>query len=92
MEKSLEKKLFQVLKIIETKVEENMDYFKNITIEFYKADKEQEAELYMNSNNELIFEMNKKKNIISKHEIALHIIENSKCKRSQKTIKAKISV
>ena len=78
MEKSLEKKLFQVLKIIETKVEENMDYFKNITIEFYKADKEQEAELYMNSNNELIFEMNKKKNIISKHEIALHIIENSK--------------
>ncbi len=78
MQKNLEDKLFQILKIIETKVEENADYFKSITIEFYKTDKVQKAEVYINSNNELIFEMKKIKKIINRYEIALHIIENSK--------------
>ncbi len=78
MQKKLEDKLFQVLKIIETKVEENMNYFKNISIEFYKVDKVHKAELYINANDELIFELNKTKKIISKCEIALHIIENTK--------------
>lgn len=78
MQENLKDKLFQILKIVETKVEENMDYFKNIAIEFYKTDKVQKADIYINTNNELIFEMNKTKKLINKYEIALHIIENSK--------------
>ncbi|MGE5631842.1 MAG: class I SAM-dependent methyltransferase [Caulobacteraceae bacterium] len=73
----LEKKLENILKSMEARLEENQMFFKDIDISYTKADKTQKAKVYMGDSG-LIFDMNKQKNPVAFGELTGQIFKGGK--------------
>ncbi len=80
MNNVLEKKLQSIINTLEDRLKESRDFFKNIEILYSSKEKTavQKAIVYINDNDEMIFELKKNRNVISVDQLYFTIIENSK--------------
>lgn len=78
MKDSLLNKLEQVLPSMVQKLHENIDFFKEMKIEYRTGDRSIAAKVYQNADNQLVFEYKKDKSIIEAANLTLTLLESAK--------------